>query len=540
MLLTAAIYRWIPNWVSAWRPGAQYWLTRTAAYAIGAVVFIALIGELFAGLGERQHTRSALEYKTGRDQSGAFAHLVAPVRTVATVFDPRIPAPGGQQIISRPIISLSQYLDNVPKHSAKRWNVILIIVESLGANQLQMYGGTREVMPAVEALARGGRVFSNSYTQASHTDYATLVPLSSHYPLRAPNLHVYAKDPTYPRTLIYDVLKPLGYRTAIFSSSNEYWSGMINYLQTGNVERFVHAENFTGPTYVAEGDSSFAEWVKTTKHAGSVDDRFTVADAMRWIDGLSDEPFFMYLNLQNSHAPYVIPKDFARRFSPEKLDFTIRVGHIPKEKISVAKDVYADSLAYVDAQLSRLFTHLQNKGLWDRTVVVVTGDHGQAFYEHGFAAHANAIYNEVMAVPLIIRAPGLKPGIDNRPAQHVDILPSVLDLLGLPPHPSSQGVTLFDPQPNPNRSIYLVAQTTLAHQYGMVRSRFKLIYDANSRQYFLYDLAADPGEMNEIGATNPEILKEMASRLQTWRKLQIDYYADRVLHSREYPPLLAD
>jgi arylsulfatase A-like enzyme len=191
-------------------------------------------------------------------------------------------------------------------------------------------------------------------------------------------------------------------------------------------------------------------------------------------------------------------------------------------------------------QIDRLFRYLKKSGRWENTVVVITGDHGQAFYEHGFAAHASAIFNEVMKVPLIIRAPGLNPAIDARPAQHVDILPTILDLLGLPAHPSAQGVSLVEPRVNVNRSIYLVAQTPLAHQYGIVRSRFKLVYDGESRRYTLYDLASDPGETNDVSATHKEDVHDLASRLQTWRKLQIDYYADRTLHSREYPPIIAD
>ena len=173
-------------------------------------------------------------------------------------------------------------------------------------------------------------------------------------------------------------------------------------------------------------------------------------------------------------------------------------------------------------------------------MIVLTGDHGQAFYEHGFASHASAIYNEVMRVPIIIRAPEMQPGLENRPAQHVDITPSVLALLGLPPHPSFQGINLFDSRSNPNRSIYMVAQTPDAYQYGIIRSGFKLIYDERKGEYLLYDLASDPGETSDIAGLRPALAKELAHRLHTWRKLQIDYYSDAGLQGRAYPPILAD
>ena len=536
-----ALSFWIPSLIKSWSPTIQRRFILITGSALGIFFFGASIGELYSGFGERQYTRSAILYVKYRgESSGPFGHFLSDLRWL-------VKKPAGEiatnqpQIISRPIVSMQQYLAGADLRRTNRLNVIVMVVESMRADQLRVLGGTREVMPTLEALARESRVFANSYTQASHTDYATIVPLSSHYPLRSTTIHAYPKDPAYPRVLIYDVLKAVGYRTAVFSSSNEYWAGMINYLQTGNIDRFFHAANFKGPTYVMDGDTGLADWVKATKHAGSVDDRFTVGEAIRWIDTLNDdEPFFMYLNFQNSHVPYIVPDEFPRRFSPARLDFTIRFGHIPEDRITIAKDVYADSLAYVDSQISRLLKYLEKKGLWERTLVVVTGDHGQAFYEHGFTSHAGAIFNEVMKVPLIIRAPGLKPGLDERPAQHVDILPSILDLLGLPSHPSCQGISLFHANPNPDRSIYMLAQTPLAHQYGIIRSRFKLIYDEERRQYSLYDLAADPTEKNDLAASRSTLVEELAMRLQTWRKLQIDYYADRSLYSREYPPIVAE
>jgi arylsulfatase A-like enzyme len=204
------------------------------------------------------------------------------------------------------------------------------------------------------------------------------------------------------------------------------------------------------------------------------------------------------------------------------------------------KDLYADSLAYVDFQISRLFEHLRQKGKWDHTLIVLTGDHGQAFYEHGFSAHASQLFNEVMKIPLIIRAPGLEPGLNNIPAQHIDVPPSILALLGAPSHPSFQGINLFDVHPNRHRSIYLVAQTPLAYQYGIIRSNWKLIRDAQKKIYLLFDLLSDPGETKNVASEQAGHLTRLAKLLNTWRKLQLQYYTDKNLHSREYPPILSE
>jgi arylsulfatase A-like enzyme len=315
---------------------------------------------------------------------------------------------------------------------------------------------------------------------------------------------------------------------------------MINYLETGGLDHLVHAANSKKSTYLMQGDAGFAIWARNTKHAGSLDDRSTVDEAIQWLDGIGDQPFFVAMNLQNSHLPYPIPPQFPRRFGPAKLDFTIRFAHFPQTKAQVVKDVYADSLAYVDSQIARLFQYLKDKKKWENTVVVVTGDHGQAFYEHGFASHASAIFNEVMRVPLIVRAPRLKAGLDRRLAQHVDIAPSILGLLGMPVHPSFQGIDLFNTNVDPKRSIYMVVQTPDAHQYGIVRSGFKLVYDEREREHLLFNLAIDPEEKTNIAFVQPALVRELASRLNAWRKLQIDYYADPALQTREYPPILKD
>ena len=151
------------------------------------------------------------------------------------------------------------------------------------------------------------------------------------------------------------------------------------------------------------------------------------------------QPFFIHMNLQSSHLPYVVPDDFPRRFSPRKIDFAIMWGKFPIDKIDIVKGRYADSLFYEDTQIARLFEYLKSHGQWDNTVFVIGGDNGEAFYEHGFSAHASSLFNEVVKVPMIIRAPGLEPGLDARPAMFLDVPPSVLAAAGPSPAPGFPG-----------------------------------------------------------------------------------------------------
>ena len=539
---TWAFFFWLPGWIRRQTESARRRLLLVSGWIISIALFGAVLSEVYSNTDGRKFMRTTIVFTRNRaDALGPVPHMVADIRRNMQRQPGERFSADDMRIIQRPIITMDRYSALAAQRSHNRWNVIVLVIESLRSDQLRIYGSNRDVMPFLDTLAKDSRVFANAYTHSSHTNYATITPLSSHYPLRSRTSYTYPEKPSYPRVLIYDVLKALGYRTAIFSSSNENWGGMINYLATGNLDRLVHAANSKNPTYVMRGDAGFATWARETKHAGSLDDRSTVNEAIEWIDGLDDNnTFFVALNLQNSHLPYPVPADFPRRFGPAKLDFTIRFAHFPKEKIQVVKDVYADSLAYVDSQIGRLIQYLKTKNKWENTVIVVTSDHGQAFYEHGFASHASAIFDEVMRVPLIIRAPGLKAGLDTRLAQHVDVAPTIAGLLGVPAHPSFQGIDLVNTAADPNRSAYMVAQTPLAYQYGIIRSGHKLIYDEREEKYMLFNLATDPAENFDIADSQPRLIADLTKRLQTWRTMQIEYYADKKLHSQEYPPVLAD
>jgi arylsulfatase A-like enzyme len=534
---------WVPRRISTIQPAAQRTLVMTAAGVLAACVAAALFGNVAYGSSTTSGDESKTDYAVSRDdRAGPVAHLIADVRRnrVLSAGAPAASTAGNPDVIRRPIVSMDQYLAGVSPPAVKHWNVVMVQVESLRSDQLRSYGGTRDVMPTIDALARESRVFTNAYIQASHSNYADLVPLASQYPLRSAQMYEYPPNPSYPRVLVYDVLKALGYKTAIFSSQNERWGGMINFHRLGSLDRFFDAETFTGPTYAPYGDTGFAEWVKETHGAGSVDDRYTMDEAIKWIDSVAGKPFFIHMNLQSSHLPYVVPDGFPRRFSPAAIDFAIMWGKFPLDKIDVVKGRYADSLYYEDTQISRLFTYLKAHGQWENTIVVIGGDNGEAFYEHGFAAHASSLFNEVVKVPMIVRAPGLEPGLDNRPAMFLDVPPSLLQLLGLPPHPGFQGISLVNTPADSDRNVYTIVQTPAAFQSAIVRSGMKLLYNEFDGKYFLYDQVNDPAEKHNLAASRPELVRDLDRRLKLWRQEQLAYYSDVPRQQREYPPVVKD
>lgn len=537
--------RVLPRWVAAWPVAAK------RRVVLASAVMAVVCGIAAAGGGPAYDQAVALSAGIGLSKSGYVVardqHLSPMLHTIADLRGQLHAAAPAQAaaattstVVRRPLVSMNEYLAGADLARMKRLNVVMLQIESLRSDQLRVYGGVRDVMPTVDALARESRVFTNAYVQASHSNYTDVVPLSSHYPLRSAAAYAFPRNPTYPRVLIYDILKAVGFKTAVISSQNENWSGMINYHRPENLDRFFHAETFTGPTYTPWQDLGFAGWAKATSSAGSVDDRYTVDEAIKWIDEVAGQPFFLHMNLQSSHVPYVVPEGFKRPFGPDRIDFAIMWGSFPTDKVDVVKARYADSLYYEDLQIRRLFDHLRQRGVWENTIVVIGGDNGEAFYEHGFTAHAGPVVNEVMKVPMIIRVPGVAPGLDDRPAMFLDVPPSLLQVLGLPAHPGYQGISLFEDQPNPNRSLYMIVQTPLAYQSAIVRGDFKLIFSEREGKYLLFNLRNDPGEFRDLADSRPDVRDGLAARLHQWRREQLAYYADIPRQTKEYPPVIAD
>jgi arylsulfatase A-like enzyme len=441
------------------------------------------------------------------------------------------------QVIRRKQVPLSSWVGALDRGKLRPYNVVLVLFDSAQPTVLRSLGGSVDVMPRLDELAKGSLRFS-MYAQASHSNYADPAVLSSHYPLRDPRHHDYPPSPPYPRVLIFDVLKQLGYRTGLVSSQNEHWGNMHNFFSTGGLDHFFHAESVPGGT-VPDADPGFATWAKRWGRSGKIDDRETIDEAIRFVDATpADKPLFLYVNLQNSHFPYHTPDDFPRRFQPDAVDFPYAFGNYPRENVEVVKNRWRNSLAYVDFQIGRLLQHLEQRGLFDRTLLVIGADNGEAFYEHETVCHAGPIYDESVRVPVILHGPGVEPGTYSGLSQAVDIVPTVLGLLGLPPHPSFQGLDLLHGSNESSRSVHVIAQTPKAHQIALVRDGWKLIYDYWYDAYLLFDLARDPGEKHDRARDETGRLRVMATELRAWERAQLEYYASAEFMRTTYPPVL--
>ena len=434
-------------------------------------------------------------------------------------------------------VSLADYAKLADPRRTRRWNVLFIVVESLRADELTAFGGRRPAMPAVDSLARESVVYTNVIAQATQSDYATTSLLSSQYPLRNAKYRTFPLSIPYPRVLLYDILKSLGWRTAVFSSQNERWAGMYNFLNTGGIDHFLHSETYHGATYAPPTDSGFLAWMRTARMAGKIDDHDTIDEALAWTDSLAPGvPFFAYINLQSSHTPYTRPARFPPRFGSGRVSFPILFGSYPADSVGAVRDMYDNSLAYADAQLWRLFDYLKESGRWDSTLVVVTGYHGEAFLEHGFVAHGSELFREVTHVPVVVRIPGGAHAADTLPASQIDIAPTLLGLLQLPPHPGFQGRDLADVGDRLHRPIFSLSQGPLADEAAVEQDGWKLLLDLRHSTRLLFDLRADPAETRDVGDANPAQRDALERLIATWWTTQLDYYRSPERMASRYAP----
>lgn len=448
--------------------------------------------------------------------------------------------PYNEKTVRETDVSISKgekYLDDLRegKKSSADLNVVFITVESLRYDQLAAFGGDPNVMPNLNKLAAKAIRFHNNYGQSSHSSYADLVPLSSSYPLRSPRTYFYPKNPNYPRTLPWDLLGALGYRSAVVSSQNEFWGNMYNFLNTSHLDYFLHAENYKGD--VRDASAEFNTWLLGKgRRAGKLDDKDTIDALIGWIDKNPCQRFVSYTNLQSSHYPFELSGDYKRKFAVGELYAGNKVPNDTKnDDMKIA--YYKDALHYIDKQIGRLVEHLDKVGILRKTIFVINGDTSFAFKENNYWGNGATLDEAVIRVPLVIVDPRQDKAKDiYAVSRQLDVMPTVLDLMGMSPFPGYQGHSILSGPPVQN--VFAVSQTPVTYQYSVMSDDWKLIYDKRSGYYLLFDLKSDPNNNYNVMAQHTDIALVLANRLNAWMSKQLNYYGNIGLQKRYYPPVL--
>ncbi|MCM2257383.1 MAG: LTA synthase family protein [Vicinamibacteria bacterium] len=379
-----------------------------------------------------------------------------------------------------------------PGGRARPKNVILVVMESTGAKYLSLYGSRYPTTPNLGAEARHALVFENIYAHVGLTANSLVSMMLSIYPYMTWREYT-VEYPTFPGETLAQVLKHRGYRTAFLESGYLDYVAQDKFLANRGFDRLEDWDDLgDGPAVNSWGGH----------------DRALVDRALRYAEEDPATPFYAVLWSVQSHHPYdPVPGQ------PE-IDF-FQPGPRPDNWWDLGR--YLNTVADVDRQLGRLFAGLRERGLDKDTIVMVTGDHGQAFGDpHPTWGHGFRVYQENVHVPLVVWAPGLFAE-ERRVATiggHVDLAPTLADMLGIKPSPTWQGRSLFHPTRPPRAYFYAVNDDYLL---GVREGRFKYVYNATRGSDELFDLVADPDEQRNVAEQNRELVRRLRRRVAAWR-----------------------
>ncbi|HSB74118.1 MAG TPA: sulfatase, partial [Terriglobales bacterium] len=383
----------------------------------------------------------------------------------------------------------------------------------------------RPTSPNLAQIARQGVVFDNAISPAPWTLPAHASFLTGLLP------HEHGADEESPldtrhRTL-GEALQARGYRTAAFSANSLYFSRRAG-LSRGFIEFddyfYSSADMFSRTAWGRVLGPHFPRWLgraqwPTIQRASEINRR-----ALRWIDSGPARPFLVFLNYFDLHTPRMPPEPYRSRFARVDVKgWALPDDGYPKltrEQKLADTDAYDAAIAYDDAQVQKLFTALQARGLDKNTLVVITADHGESLDDHGILRHRNDLYRELLHVPLIFWWPGKLPAGKRieTPISTARLASTLLDLMGQPDPAEFPGNSLAMLWRNPEaakqwpypvsevtRNIY--APANYPTHYGDVQSivapQWQLIV-AGTRPPELYRWVEDPAETRNL-ADSPAV-----------------------------------
>ncbi|MDB6108942.1 MAG: Choline-sulfatase, partial [Pedosphaera sp.] len=345
-----------------------------------------------------------------------------------------------------------------------------------------------------------------------------------------------ASDP-WPKTLIYDVLKPYGYATAYIASDIESWCGMDEFLVTPGLDLMVDAasrkreEVQTHPELV-HGDSVRVRLVP---------DRITAGTAMEWMGAKLKEkqPFYITVSLSDSHFPYESSIKDANWFQPAGVPEGCAFNDYPVAIKEQVRNTYLNAIHGVDMLIGQMLEFLHQSGADEHTIFVVYGDHGESFYENGLPSHANLPYDPSVRTCLLMTGKGyFKAGQEDYPTSLIDAVPTVLARLGLRVHPNFQGIDVLSTNrpPAERRCLYMHVDGLVNADGVLAAGHWKYFEDNGKGDRYLYDLDRDAGEGRNLVETRPEVAELLSTQLNNWRTAQLTYYRSARYYSRFFPP----
>jgi len=388
-------------------------------------------------------------------------------------------------------------------------HVILITIDTLRTDVLSSYGSEEVETPNIDKLASDGTRFVNAYSSApwtlpSFASIMTGLPPSVHRTVRGDlkmndNLNTIA-----------EYMRDSGYHTEAIVSNfflhPEYNmdQGFLDY--TWYPKRQIFINSFGTSLIKSVISRKFLEKITTSG----------ITDlSIEWIEDNRDKDFFLWVHYYDPHIPYEPPLEYISQNAPSNSRIgndlrsagNIRGGHfVPtKEEKAWIKELYNAEVRYVDDNIGRLLEKMKELNMYNDSLIIMTSDHGEEFWDHGGFEHGHSLYNELIHVPLIIKAPG------NAPRQIVEtkvgtqsIMPTILDITGISYDNDSVTISSLVPLIENRPSEYveqpLVSTSVLYYEdkIGVIFDDHKYIHSMSTNHDEIYNLNRDPREQTPL------------------------------------------
>ena len=380
---------------------------------------------------------------------------------------------------------------------SRRPNVLIYLVDTLRADRLGCLGYPKPITPNIDRFAADSSLFLKAVGQSSWTKASVASIFTGLWPPAHGAIGWKHKLSDEIDTLA-EFLQAEGYQTAAF-------------VTNPNV---VKTFGFT---------QGFDEFTRKLKQPSDQ----VNAMAFDWIDGReTGDPFLLYLHTMDPHAPYAPPEPFRAEFAPtaDEMPHWQPRWRWPMEALPYLSDLYDAEIAFNDHSFGKLLGFLEERGIYDETMIIFASDHGEEFKEHGRWRHGANLHAETLNFPLIIKFPGQSVGVRvGEAVQHIDLLPTILSNVGLDIPPALDGRDLTDfaggdalPTDGVPSEIYShlrLGRGPLNH--SLVSGQWKLIrrLGEESWQVSLFDWRQDPNETNDLADERPVLAAVLSASI---------------------------
>ncbi len=404
-------------------------------------------------------------------------------------------------------------------------NVLFLVVDSL---RFDAVDGDRLDTPNLDALAEDGVFFRNCFSQGISTAPAMTAMLTGRYPLDYGG-HWYLEND---QPTMAEQFQQNGYTTgAIHSNPNvsrlrnfdrgfdTFEENILPYDPDGVIDN--------APDQLLRYANKLVRIVRRTPYLPV---EKVNRSLLRWINE-TDAPWFLWTQYMDVHGPYLPGDNFTYRnkFRAERLWRKAAVNapeEITKAEHRELLDNYKMEVEYLDREIGRFLNKLDRQGKLESTAIIIVGDHGDEFREHGLYGHKNLPYDELIQVPLIMKFPEstavTQPTTIETPVRAVDILPTMLDLVDadltdeMDERIVGESLLPVISGGEPDYNIIVTEKEMRGEDYlriGFRTRKWKYLYDGKTNKEFLYDLDEDPSEATDVLSENPEVAERFEEKL---------------------------